>query len=115
MNLSEPWGWQELEVSSSMLTLLWSPRLVHCLCHTAMVARVLVAHFWVAWSGMVAALLQPPSTTLSGQTCLTGPQGDAFSILQTPLGLSNPRKRRLGCPLLLPLLGHSVFMTLSFL
>ena len=32
INLSEPWGWQEFAVSSSVLMLLLSPRLVHCLC-----------------------------------------------------------------------------------
>lgn len=68
INLSEPWGWQEFAVSSSVLMLLSSPRLVHCLCHASTVAQAFMAQVWVAPLGTVAAPLAgpepPPPPTL---------------------------------------------------
>ena len=61
INLSEPWCWRESAVSSSVLMLLSSPRLVHCLCHASTVAQAFMAQVWVAPVGTVAAPLAGPA------------------------------------------------------
>ena len=58
INLSEPWDWLEFADSSSVLMLLLSPRLVHCLCHASTVAQASMAQVWVAPLGTAAA---PPA------------------------------------------------------
>lgn len=66
IKLSEPWGWRDSAVSSSVLMLLSPPRLARSLRHASTVAQAFMAQAWVAPLGTVAAPQQAqrlPSTS----------------------------------------------------